>query len=451
MIKRPRGIQRIERTTAEGTLSIRYRVRITRKDFVGKRDNYFDDLEEAIEFLNLSKTTKGKELIYKITEEERVRNLAKTINGGWTQNNFTFGYYLDLYLQEYVLRIKPTTELEKRNQNNTLSFYKTIRNTKILYRHLTFEQREQFNIDDDRPIYVKIEELDIREFKSIEINYYIRERLKSIKPISVSREITKISNVFSKLQYLNEDLAEIQNPCLNYDKDLLKGQIVKRDYVLNDDDEKRLFSALFNYSNPEVFNICKLSLLTSLRRSEVITLRPEQVKDNYILLDKTKNRKSRRVYLDKTAIEFISSLKPYSQGKFFKFTIGGFENAFKKVRAQVNLNHILFKDLRKTKISKVISQIGAENSIFVAEFLGIKSVRKLEENHISDVPNFKATQQQALKSFGHSSPQVTIGHYFSFQFPKKKENRIDELKRKRKDKTITLDEEKELLNLLLDE
>ena len=67
--KVPRGIQVVQWTNADGSTTTKYRVRISRKDYVGKRNNYFDDVKEAISFLTLSKTEKGKEKIcFLITE-----------------------------------------------------------------------------------------------------------------------------------------------------------------------------------------------------------------------------------------------------------------------------------------------------------------------------------------------------------------------------------------------
>ena len=53
----PRGVQQVTYKD-----SLYFRVRISRKNF--KADKYFKNLEEAKEFLALSKAKKGKELIY---------------------------------------------------------------------------------------------------------------------------------------------------------------------------------------------------------------------------------------------------------------------------------------------------------------------------------------------------------------------------------------------------
>lgn len=105
----PRGIQQLL-TLLSG---LYYRVVVKRKDY--KADKYFKDLAEAKEFLALSKAKKGKELIYSITEKEKEE---RTIDS----KNFSFGYFVDLYIEDYIESKKIETELQKRNRTNKLSF-----------------------------------------------------------------------------------------------------------------------------------------------------------------------------------------------------------------------------------------------------------------------------------------------------------------------------------------
>lgn len=364
----PRGIQLVPYKNTSY-----YRVRITRKAF--KADKYFKNLEEAKEFLGLSKITKGKELIYSITEEERKNKVSDS-------NELTFGYYIDRYIEDY-LSSKCTTELEVRNRNNKLSFLRTIRSTSVLDRQSTFEEKEAMGVDTitDKKTYLLFGGLDIRKIKAIDINNYIKSRLHFIKPVSVSRELSYISNVYRKLQYFNEELADLHNPVLLYDKDLLKNQVTKREFVLSVEDEKKLFDALNAKANGELLNIANASLLTGLRRSEVLTLMKSQIKDTYIQLIHTKSKRPRKVYLTKDAKAFFETLKPAQGDKIFKYTIGGFDRVFREVMAKANLAHIHFHDLRRTNISRLLTKIGHDNTILATEILGIQSIKKFEELH----------------------------------------------------------------------
>ena len=69
----PRGIRLVQWKNKDGSKSLRYRIRQERKDNNGilqVTDKSFDTLQEAEEYLKLSKTVRGRELIYSKTEEE---------------------------------------------------------------------------------------------------------------------------------------------------------------------------------------------------------------------------------------------------------------------------------------------------------------------------------------------------------------------------------------------
>lgn len=212
----PRGIVSVQHTNQDGSKTTRYRVRIQRKDF--KADERFSDIDEAKQFLALSKAKKGQELIFSITEEERMRNKKVPEN----DNDYTIGHFIDLYIKSYVLERDNNNEMQGRNIKNILSFYKTIRNVSIVDKSISFQDKESMGLDSDEQYSVFVEGWDIRKFKPIQVNSYIKERLKKVKPVSVARELTHLSNIFSKLQYFNESLADLPNPTRHFDKSLLK-------------------------------------------------------------------------------------------------------------------------------------------------------------------------------------------------------------------------------------
>ncbi|MCL4659587.1 site-specific integrase [Burkholderia multivorans] len=405
MTSLPRGIQPIEWTNKDGTITRKYRVKIVRKDF--KSSKNFDNLDEAKEFLALSKVKKGKEIIYNITEEERVKREAQKQEKS-SSSDFSFGYFVQRYIEDYVLTKPLETELHQRNRNNILSFYKTILNTSIVDRNLTNQEKQEMGLDIDYQVSRFMKALDIRKIKSIEINLYIKERLKKVKPQSVSRELSYIANVFNKLQYFNEELADLPNPVYTYDKDLLKNRTVKREFTISEEDEKKLFEELSKKKNQELFKIAKISLLTSLRRSEILTLTFSQIKENYIQLIHTKSGRPRKVYLTKEAKAYLDTMERLpNTDNLFKYTIGGFDRVFRQFMKDHNLGHIHFHDLRRLNISRTILKIGAENSVFITEFLGLQSVKKFETLHIETQATEITDQKKALYTFGHSQPQTT--------------------------------------------
>lgn len=392
----PRGVQQVTYKDSRY-----FRVRISRKNF--KADKYFKSLEEAKEFLALSKAKKGKELIYSITEEERK---SKPSYG-----NFTYGYFVDRYIEDY-LSSECKTELEIKNRNNKLSFLKTTKNASVLDRSLSNTEKDEVNIDTqtDSKVYRFFGGFDVRKIKAIDINNYIKSRLHFVKPVSVNRELSYVSTIFKKLQYFDENLADIPNPVLLYDRDLLKNQITKREFVLNPEDEEKLFAALSAKTNKELYLVARASLLTGMRRSEILTLKPSQVKENYIQLIHTKSGRPRKVYLTKEAKLFFEELKPVNTEKLFKYTISGYDRVFREIMQKAGLSHIHFHDLRRTNISRLLTKIGHDNTILATEILGIQSIKKFEELHANAEPVEPTTQYQAVKNW-HSSPQITKGYY----------------------------------------
>lgn len=411
----PRGIQEISWTNKDSSITKKYKVRITRKG-LQKQNKNFDDLEEAKEFLALSKLKKGQELIYKITEEERKKKEEEKIKKYESQflesENYTFEYFVKIYIRDYVLTKSQDTELTRRNVSNILSFYKTILNTSIPSRYITKDDREEIAVDELTPVYIFIGGFDIRNIKAIEINLYIKERLKKVKAISVSREITHISNVFSKLQYFNENLADLQNPTRQYDKDLLKGRVTKREFSITEEEEKKLFELLLQKNNKQLFHIAKLSLLTSMRRSEIITLTKSQIKDNFVQLVYTKSGKPRKVYIGQEVKEYINSIPDFTKtDQFFTYTIAGFDRVFREFMQKNNLKHIHFHDLRRLHISKKLMEFGSSNSILLTEILGMQSIANFEKNHVSNLVVEPTDQKSAMANFGHSFSQTTKGYF----------------------------------------
>ena len=221
----PRGIQLCQWTNkTDGTTTTKYRVRIKRADY--KDNKYFDDLKEAISFLQLSKLEKGKELLYSISEEERQRAKKESIEAQ-RGKNFKFGYFANLYLRQYVFKdddpddrvaLKKLPELKRRNLAMKKAFINKICSISIPDRYITNAEKEELGIGHEQLVYRHFKDFDIRtEIKPIDIDNYIRVRLKgdkknkAIKPISVVREITFISNIYRKLRRMDESLEDIEN------------------------------------------------------------------------------------------------------------------------------------------------------------------------------------------------------------------------------------------------
>lgn len=411
--KHPRGIILAKYKLADGRTVLKYRVRINRKKVGIFEDRYFDELFEAKEFLKNSQTVKGREIIWGITEAERVK---KTI--ALDKNNYRFDFFIALYKQKYLPKREDFSELEKRNWNNKMSFLKTIENTSIPNRHISRDEAIEMGIDVDThegPIYTKLGAFDIRNIRPIEINGYVEERLKVVAKITVLREITSISNIYGKLTYFNENLV-LPNPTFGYDKSLTRGATKKRTFTYSGADQKLLFDTLSSIENKTYFNVAMICLLTGLRRAEAILLKKDQVKENYITVEWSKG-KYRDVYIKPEAQKFIASLPILNADKnrFFNLTIGGFEKMYRSYFDTPELKHLQRShDLRRTNISRLITDIGLENSVVLTHILGIQNVASFEKNWSHKaVQHAPTNQKDAIKGFGHSLAQTTKT-YFNF-------------------------------------
>lgn len=416
------GLYEVRRTLKDGTPVLNYRVKITRKNF--KIDKLFneDELEQAIELINFSKSKYGKVKITLLEEENKKQ--SELIASFLT--NPSLGFYIDKYLEIYVnpklAKLNPEIPEQRfkiQNLRSFISIFNGLKKIEInkpiddqwalspaIYEHFAGKQ--------------KLENFKPEELTEIEINEVVKELLKKIKPVSAQRYITQLSNVYRKIKQFDRSKRDLVNPCLNYDKDLLKvhgNLIVKKPFRLNDENKIKLFKVLNEYSNPELKQIVFLMLLTSLRRSEVIFLKWDQVdyKAKCLNLIFTKSGRSRKVHLIQPAIDLLKSIeKKTGIDRIFSYSLTGFSSSLKRITKEYGLD-VKSHDFRKESISMFVELIGSQNSLFIAEYLGISGIRHLEQQIENENLGELKDQKSLLKSVGHSSSEVSLNHYFSFK------------------------------------
>lgn len=422
----PRGIQIIKRKNkSDKSYVIKYRVRISRKSI--HADKLFDSLDEAKEFLATSKSTVGKKIIYDMTTEEG-RERARI---GSILRDPPLSYYLDEYVSDYVEEREQDTYLKKRNVENIKAFYRLIARTELPFNSPDFPvfpgMLSGINKEEKKLNLKPFGQFKLLEINSITINDYIKARLKTkgkgtgrtIKKSSVAREISLLNRFFQKLRYIAPNV-EFVNPMDDYDRDLLRYRTEKRDFRFSDEQMNELMNALNENDNKEIKQIVMLSLLTAMRRSEIITLKWSQVRNGYIQLIHTKSGNPRKVYLIKEAKDLIESI-PKREGdeQIFKYSITGFEGSFTKFKAKLSFK-FRFHDLRREGISRLVEMAGIENSVLLAEILGFSNVRKLEQGYGEEAVSI-SSQRGLLKSIGHANPDTTKSFYYSMKPLKPKE------------------------------
>lgn len=428
----PKGIQLIQRGK-RGEIVNFYRVQMNRKNV--KVDQFFDNPEEAVAFLNEQRKKLKLEpvkldYVVEMTQEAMLKELEKSYLVK------SFEAYVKIYLSDYVEPryrkykndISPEGKMKYRNFRNIESFYKTIINTPV--RFFNFGGLELVLENRTSAKDVKFGNLNVDEIDEEVINNYIRARAsspskidpsKTIKAQSIQREITYISNVFRKLKSINRAMRNIENPCLKYDKDLLKlAEPSRRKFFrFSEEDKLRFIKDIDTHENPDFARIIKLMLMTAMRRSEVVLLKWSQVKENYIELYDTKTN-PRPVFLTQEAKDLLESIpKRPNQDRIFKYTVLGFDGSLTKWLKDRGYN-LTSHSLRKEAISNFIDSVGASNSLMVSSFLGIRNVSYFEKR-VAEMPMNSPLQSQAdvLKSVGHRNSSVTKEHYYQPDFTKK--------------------------------
>lgn len=399
-----------------------FRVQMKRKGIVV--DQLFPSADEAINFLNEQRSKLN--LPPKLIEASSI-DLPMEVMEEFLKDYFqhpTLGKCIDKYIEIYVTpryekyALLQTAEdkAKYRNYKNTLSFFKTIKNTKVRNNfrmgNMEIHFENGFNNTDAKFGELKVEDIDERT-----INSYVQTRAsQGIKAMSIQREITFISNVFNKLKYISPEYQNIKNPTRDYDRDLLKlaEPSRKKSFRFTDERKEEFLKAIHTHENPDFSRIIELMLLTAMRRSEVVLLKWSQIQDDYIELDQTKTT-PRNVFLTKEAKELIKSIPRHpNRDRLFKYTVLGFDGSYTKWLKDHGFSDITSHKLRKEAISNFVERIGAENSLLIAEILGISSVRKLEEN-IKQMPSQVSNQNDLLKNVGHSNADITKRHYFSLK------------------------------------
>ena len=154
-----------------------------------------------------------------------------------------------------------------------------------------------------------------------------------------------------------------------------------------------------------------------MRRSEVVLLKWSQIYENYIELETTKTD-PRTVFLTKKAKDVLAQIpRNPRQDRLFKYTLSGFEGSYTKLLKAKGMEDITAHKLRKEAVSNFIEQIGGQNSLLIAEILGITNMRHLEKT-IKEVEKDRPTletQKGVLASIGHKNPNITNKHYFSLK------------------------------------
>lgn len=205
---------------------------------------------------------------------------------------------------------------------------------------------EGYKLPSNKPI-LHVTAQDIADFRD--------DRLKTLRPNSVRREITLLSSVFemSRIEWGYVDI----NPCGNIRKPP-KGKHRQRVITWS---EIRLMLREMNYQvhqRPQTVGQCVavcmvVALRTGMRAGEMTGMGWSQVFDRYCNLPDTKTGRERNVPLSKKAKRSIESMRGWDDLLVFGLGAGTLDALFRKYRKRAGLDGFTFHDNRHTAATMI--------------------------------------------------------------------------------------------------
>ena len=415
-MKIPRGVQPVQWRNKDGSKSIRYRVRIVRKDI--REDQLFETLEEAVEFLGNTKTMAGREAITAGREAASERERAISAMLLSPPMSHYFKTYRERYVGDPGLETDP---LKKRGKKSAYSRWASIESCVVGYTPSKLKGLTGILATSSALPRKPLGELLAVEFTPAVADEFIAERLKTVKPSTIQREINDLRAFFNRLHRIDAEAARVvgNNPFTLYDKFLLKKAMEEFDgsrdvrmVDFGDDAESRLFDSLRACENPAMLQIVGLALETGMRRSEILSLRWAQIKDSHVELKRTKT-KARKVALSPAAKAILESVKKDGE-KLFGYTLDGFASNWKRSRKRAGLDGFRFHDLRREFISRILEGLADPSSAAVCYAAGMSDPKHVENAYIKpaevrkSLKNGIASQRDLMRTIGHETARTTF-------------------------------------------
>lgn len=204
---------------------------------------------------------------------------------------------------------------------------------------------------------------------------------------TVRLELALLSHLFSTA--IREwRLGLVQNPVSNIRK---PSPASGRDRRLTPTEEKRLFKAINEYSNPMLSWIVQIALQTGMRSGEITTLRLNQVdlKRRVVKLSETKNGSARTVPLTKVAASaFKAALANPTRPRGCDLVFFGepgrdgvrrpyhFKKTWNDLKNELGMADLRFHDLRHEAVSRLVEAGLSDQE--VAAISGHKSMQMLK-------------------------------------------------------------------------
>lgn len=173
--------------------------------------------------------------------------------------------------------------------------------------------------------------------------------------------------------------------------------------------DEELFALMENIGSPETRAAVAFAVCTSLRRSEIVSLRWEDVdfvratiklhKPGYLRRTKVK---ARDVPLIPRALEVLRMLGPKSTGVIWPISAASLTQAFGRAKLRAGLKDARLHDLRREAISRYVELYGLGIEM-IKNFSGHRESRTLEEHYLKPQSHRIAAQVAQIEN---SKPEI---------------------------------------------
>lgn len=210
------------------------------------------------------------------------------------------------------------------------------------------------------------------EITSDHITKWKNERLQSVSPATVRREMNLLGHCFETARKEWKWIDE--NPC----KDVRKPpDSLPRDRLISVE-EIEMIRICLNWpldtiaqskTQQVAVGFC-FAIETAMRMGEIVGLKKRDIKGNVASLPKTKNGASRKVPLSKRAVELLTFVPDLWQN----FTSDQFEALFRKGRITTPIENLVFHDTRHEAITRLAKKLDV---LDLARMVGHKDINQL--------------------------------------------------------------------------
>lgn len=220
----------------------------------------------------------------------------------------------------------------------------------------------------------------VATLRGADLARYRDERLKTVSPSTVRRDLASLSHVFEVAR--REWGIHFVNPVVDIK---MPSDNKPRERRLEPGEEERLLDACRKARNPFLLPVVLIAIETAMRRSEILSLRWKNVSLHRQIahLRDTKNGSSRTVPLSAAAVTVLRDLpRNRSAGLFLGLTGEAVKLSFVRATRRARINDFHFHDLRHEATTRFFER--GLNIMEVASITGHKDLRMLQRyTHLS--------------------------------------------------------------------